>query len=240
MHFVEQKISTLIKTKRNRKWKIPHIVLERRTLCFSSYKNRKLKVKLWWVGAHKRKERTYFVPLIYYFFLSAFSFTDTDDSQDSRGREGIIFYSTLPLPPAHKHSDIYLQLCTWDDYHIFLFLSHFYFYRIFITIYRLFCPKEIFLTFVYSLSQCIVYWIRFQNIHAFIYQKTLLHTFFCLFWKSLKAFSVCLSRPYHFKFFKGCLPQIWLGPFLNTLSHIRFFWSRCYSDWIWIFTRYCP
>ena len=27
------------------------------------------------------------------------------------------------------------------------------------------------------------------------------------------------SRPYPFKFFKGCLPQIFLGPFLNTLSH---------------------
>ena len=42
------------------------------------------------------------------FFLSGFSFTDTDDSQGSRGREGTIFYSTLPLPPAHEHSDIYL------------------------------------------------------------------------------------------------------------------------------------
>ena len=31
---------------------------------------------------------------------------------------------------------------------------------------------------------------------------------------------VCLSRPYHFKFFKGCLPQILLGPFLNTLTQI--------------------
>ena len=30
----------------------------------------------------------------------------------------------------------------------------------------------------------------------------------------------CLSRPYHFKFFKGCLPQILLGPFLNTLTHL--------------------
>ena len=29
-----------------------------------------------------------------------------------------------------------------------------------------------------------------------------------------------LSRPYRFKFFKGCLPQILLGPFLNTLSHM--------------------
>ena len=57
---------------------------------------------------------------IYFFFLSGFSITDTDDSQDSRGREGTIFYSTLPLPPAHEHSDIYLQLCMWDDYHIFL------------------------------------------------------------------------------------------------------------------------
>ena len=38
--------------------------LERRTLCFSSYKNRKLKVKLWWVGARERKKRAFFVPFI--------------------------------------------------------------------------------------------------------------------------------------------------------------------------------
>ena len=30
------------------------------------------------------------------------------------------------------------------------------------------------------------------------------------------------GRPHSFKFFKGCLPQILPGPFLNTLSHI---WS---------------
>ena len=58
--------------------------------------------------------------MLFFFFLSGFSFTDTDDSQDSRGKEGTIFYSTLPLPPAHEHSDIYLQLCMWDDYHVFL------------------------------------------------------------------------------------------------------------------------
>ena len=29
-----------------------------------------------------------------------------------------------------------------------------------------------------------------------------------------------ISRPYHFKFFKGCLSQILLGPFLNTLIQI--------------------
>ena len=33
---------------------------------------------------------------------------------------------------------------------------------------------------------------------------------------------ICLGRPYSFKFFKGCLPQILLGPLLNTLSHIIF------------------
>ena len=55
-----------------------------------------------------------------FLFLSGFSFTDTDNSQDSRRREGTIVYSILPLPPAHKHSDIYLQLCMWGDYHVFL------------------------------------------------------------------------------------------------------------------------
>ena len=57
---------------------------------------------------------------LWFFFSIRVFLTDTDDSQGSRGREGTIFYSTLPLPPAHKHSDIYLQLCMWDDYHIFL------------------------------------------------------------------------------------------------------------------------
>ena len=41
-----------------------------------------------------------------FFFLSGFSFTDTDDSQDNRGRKGTMFYSTLPFPPTHEHSDI--------------------------------------------------------------------------------------------------------------------------------------
>ena len=30
---------------------------------------------------------------------------------------------------------------------------------------------------------------------------------------------VFLGRPYHFKFFKACLPQTLFGPLLNTLSH---------------------
>ena len=55
---------TLIKTKRNWKWKIPHTSLERQTLGFSSYKNRKLKVKLWWGGARQRKKRAFLVPFV--------------------------------------------------------------------------------------------------------------------------------------------------------------------------------
>ena len=45
---------------------------------------------------------------------------------------------------------------------------------------------------------------------------------------------VSLNRPYHFKFFKGCLPQILLGPFLNTLTHILIKVSVS----IWIFLQY--
>ena len=57
------------------------------------------------------------------FFLSGFTLTDIDNSQDSRGREWTIFYSTLPLPPVHEHSGIYFQLYIWGDYHVFLISS---------------------------------------------------------------------------------------------------------------------
>ena len=53
---------TLVKTKRNRKWRIPRTDLERWNLRFSSYKNCKLKVKLWW--ARERKKKAFFVPFI--------------------------------------------------------------------------------------------------------------------------------------------------------------------------------
>ena len=38
------------------KMEILHAVFERRTFCISPYKNDNLKVKLWWVGACKRKK----------------------------------------------------------------------------------------------------------------------------------------------------------------------------------------
>ena len=43
----------------------------------------------------------------------------------------------------------------------------------------------------------------------------------------------CLNRSYHFKFFKGCLSQISLGPFLNTLSHMFALYSHhhCIAQW---------
>ena len=116
--FCWTKIQILIKTKLHRKWKIPHTVLERRTFCFSSFKNCKLKVKLWWVRTRERKKRAFFVPFI---------------------------------------------LSTWTFFEICV------------------------------LSQCIVYWTHFQNINNFTYQKTLLHTLFCLLFKS-KVFSVFLTK----------------------------------------------
>ena len=43
----------------------PHTFLERRTSCFSSYKNRELKVKLWWVGAREKATSIIFVTFIF-------------------------------------------------------------------------------------------------------------------------------------------------------------------------------
>ena len=94
--FCWTKTQALIKTKQNQKRKIPHAVLERRTLCFNAYRNRKLKVKLWWIGVRERKKRAFFLP----FILSEGNFINN---------------------------------CV--------------------------------------LSQCIVYWIHFQNNHTFTYQK---------------------------------------------------------------------
>ena len=43
---------------------------------------------------------------------------------------------------------------------------------------------------------------------------------------------VCLGRPYHFKIFKGFLPQILLGRFLNTVSHFgdNKYFQRSWTD----------
>ena len=116
--FCWTKIQIVIKTKQNRKWKTPHTVLESRTLCFSSYKNQKLNVKLWWVGARKRKKSAFFAS----FILS----------------EENVF-----------------NICV--------------------------------------LSQCIVYWIHFQNIHTFRFQKTLPHTLLVLAFKIVESLQCILK-----------------------------------------------
>ena len=56
-HFVEQ-IINFNKNGTESKMENP-AYLERWTLCFSSSKNRKLTVKLWWAGARKRKKRAF-------------------------------------------------------------------------------------------------------------------------------------------------------------------------------------
>ena len=50
---------------------------------------------------------------------------------------------------------------------------------------------------------------------------------------------VCLDRSYLFKPFKGCLPQVLLGLFLNTLTHIsikipELFQDSYFSKLFWV------
>ena len=79
---------------------------------------------------------------------------------------------------------------------------------------RLFCLKEISSQCV--LSQCKVYWINFHNIHIFTYQKTLLHTLFCLFLKSSKAFSISLIIVSH--------------DVINLFNHVVIWFHRVFSE----------
>ena len=46
-----------------------------------------------------------------YFFLSEFSFTDNDDSRDSRGRHRIIFF--IPLYHFHPLINIQIFICSF-------------------------------------------------------------------------------------------------------------------------------
>ena len=50
------------------------------------------------------------VKFLFVFFLSGFSFTDTENLQDNRRRVRTIFYSTLPLPPAHTFRYLFATL----------------------------------------------------------------------------------------------------------------------------------
>ena len=56
-----------------------------------------------------------------HFFLSRFSFTDTDDSIDNRRRKWLLLITILP---THDNLGIYMQRCMWDSYHVFLIASY--------------------------------------------------------------------------------------------------------------------
>ena len=82
------------------------------------------------LGLHKRQLLKYHKPIPILVSMESFNFFSIRaffwrhcQLTGSREMEGTFFYSTLPLPPTHEHSDIYVQLCTWDDYHIFLFAT---------------------------------------------------------------------------------------------------------------------
>ena len=61
--------------------------------------------------------------IIFFFFSIRVFFHRHRQLTGQQGKGGAIFYSTLPLPPAYEHWNIYLQLCIWDDYHVFLIVT---------------------------------------------------------------------------------------------------------------------
>ena len=71
--------------------------------------------------------------------------------------------------------------------------------------------------FVYELSGC-----GFESrcSRLFVYSFSFRDLYFSLFDSKMLKILYMGSRPNHFKFFKACLPQILLGPFLNTLTHM--------------------
>ena len=89
---------------------------------------------------------------------------------------------------------------------------------------RLFCAKESFFN-ICVLSQCVVYWINFQNIYTFNYQNTLLHT---LVFESVESLQCILKscnirsvmkKPTYFKYSEKTI--------LFRSSKIMF--GKCYS-----------
>ena len=78
-----------------------------------------------------------------------------------------------------------------------------------------FTQRKFFLTFVFYL-----YWIYFQNIHTFTYQKTLLYKLFCLFLKFVKSLQ-CILKKY--------LRNVWatLTYFIRSLEKHYYCWEFC-------------
>ena len=62
------------------------------------------------------------------------------------------------------------------------------------------------LVWQYQMGQSIQEWTK-QNLWKTAFKKS-------------EGLCSALSRPWPFEFFKGCLPKIVLGPFLNALTHL--------------------
>ena len=92
---------------------------------------------------------------------------------------------------------------------------------------------------IFVLSQCIVYWINFQNIHSCSYQKPLLYTLFCLFFKLSQAFSVSSSTVSFLKYFGLMMPAIvWIKMKISKecLQSKFFFRANSEGPQKWILT----
>ena len=101
MHFVKENAWTF---SWNGKWKIPFTVFERRALCFSTFKNHKLKIKLCWVGAHGINKSAFFIP----FNLSEENFLNFCVS--SQCIMYWIHFQKIPLLHIKKHYFIHMFL----------------------------------------------------------------------------------------------------------------------------------
>ena len=90
--------------------------------------------------------------------------------------------------------------------------------------YRL-LKQTIFLQIFYRLSSTNLTWSALEYFDSYedIFIYYLAHK---IPYSISRPYPLCLSRPYPFRFFKGFLPQILLGPLLNTFSHMKIIlWS---------------
>ena len=77
-----------------------------------------------WIGLHKfadvifeiTQQRLYITSLTFFFYQGFLSQTLTTHRTAGEGRGPFLFHSTTS---THSQTDIYLQPCMWDDYHIF-------------------------------------------------------------------------------------------------------------------------
>ena len=90
------------------------LLLQKYNHCLEKYSYHQLKNSYLFEGGPEK--------IVFFFSIRVF-FHRSGRLHDSRGMEGIMFYFSLPLPPTQKHSDIYLQLCLWAGYNVFLIAS---------------------------------------------------------------------------------------------------------------------